>query len=1166
MFLTKMGRDKQKLNFLFQFLWPDRGNIHDMCAYFLLPTLYCQKIITFNRRYSSLIVSIISVIFFFLIPFTAWGQNSYHMRYWKAKDGLAESFSRTIGMGPSKKLWINHGNISHMSVLNGFRLYHIPSPGPEVPVYENSVGHVWSIYPDGLQQYINGKWIQHSIDEIRTIVPFYPIGSNHVVFLLPHFIYAFNTSTRQTSILKRVDETNLGSFSDLAPTLNGGLWIIAEHGIAKLQFQEDPSVLKSVWEECDTTDRRFKYLQNPVVGNDGELYVVGISSHTSMHKLLCYDGIEWRTIYSSDERIERGWCGIDGIVWIQKSNSLISVHTNKGHYSEEINHYTGSIYDVQMDKNGIFWMATSHGVIRFAPCAWRREIGLSGIDTTVHSIYEDSMRRLWAISRNHLLLLQNEDWILYPLPDNYHAHRFETDALQQLSDGRILMNCSHPSHLLAFDPEEEKFDFIRHPSGRSLRFMAPSKKDGNIYVRTEGGNQDDFRLEIYTGEKFQKVFDLRNEWNIGRIRHLLEMEDGTLWIGGLNSVGFYDNGIYNTANSEKGYTGTGAFYIHAIGKEKVWIGERNNVFEYDGDSWKVILQNTDAVRSMCTTDDGSIWVASGTGLHRYFNGSWVNNKTDDGLLSDNVYKIYEDSQGRLWAGTAKGISRYHSEADKDPPETTISTTLNLNITPPGGEARLAFSGIDKWKFSPKEQLYYSYHMDGSNWSSFTSDTFVSYSNLPAGKHRFEVRAMDRNWNVDPSPAFFEFDVLKPWYHTTAFLLITLFAALSIFFTIGLFISHHIKVENLVKIRTSEIQAINNSLQREIGERKQVEQTLERSEHLYRSAIEVADAVPYYRNYQTNCYEFVGERIEKLIGYKQEEFTPDLWKSITLDTVLMGNFIGMTLEEAVEKARSGEEKNWRADYLIKTRSGESRWIANAAVEVRDAHGYALGTLGILQDITERKRMEKEILEISKIERQRIGDELHDDLCQDLTAIAIISKVLEEKLSAQSYPNVDNAAEITQSINKAINKTRILAKGLHPTSLEAEGLMYSLKELASNAKTLFGIECIFECENSVRIQRNSTAAHLYRITQESLHNAVKHSQGTQVRIKMENQNNKVILSIEDNGIGIQEKTIDRKGMGLKIMEYRARAIGASFSISRNDPQGTKITCAFLNPSME
>jgi len=165
--------------------------------------------------------------------------------------------------------------------------------------------------------------------------------------------------------------------------------------------------------------------------------------------------------------------------------------------------------------------------------------------------------------------------------------------------------------------------------------------------------------------------------------------------------------------------------------------------------------------------------------------------------------------------------------------------------------------------------------------------------------------------------------------------------------------------------TSELRLLRDrvaELEREkeaqTANKTRAEEALERSERLYRQAIEVAGAVPYYQNYRTNQYEFVGEGIRQMTGYTPEEFSPKVWVAMEREIFLRGELVGLPVEEAVRKARGRDGVSWRADYLVRTRDGEERWLANAAIQVRDEQGEVIGSLGILQDITDRKRAEQE----------------------------------------------------------------------------------------------------------------------------------------------------------------------------------------------------------------
>jgi len=216
-----------------------------------------------------------------------------------------------------------------------------------------------------------------------------------------------------------------------------------------------------------------------------------------------------------------------------------------------------------------------------------------------------------------------------------------------------------------------------------------------------------------------------------------------------------------------------------------------------------------------------------------------------------------------------------------------------------------------------------------------------------------------------------------------------------------------------------------------------------------------------------------------------------------------------------------------------------------------------TAALAAEIEIRERLEKEILIISEREQQRIGHDLHDTLCQHLTGTAIAGQVLGEKLAAESRPEVADANEIVELIEQGIAIARNLARGLFPVEIEAEGLISALRELALRHAGRSRIACHFEMERPALIHDAFTAAHLYRIAQEALRNAVRHSGARHIVISLTEEGGGARLVVKDDGGGIANLSQERNGMGLHIMRHRAGLIGAAFDIE-SDSHGTVVSC--------
>ncbi|MEO6970845.1 MAG: PAS domain S-box protein [Chthoniobacterales bacterium] len=218
-------------------------------------------------------------------------------------------------------------------------------------------------------------------------------------------------------------------------------------------------------------------------------------------------------------------------------------------------------------------------------------------------------------------------------------------------------------------------------------------------------------------------------------------------------------------------------------------------------------------------------------------------------------------------------------------------------------------------------------------------------------------------------------------------------------------------------------------------------------------------------------------------------------------------------------------------------------------------------GLVRDITERKRLEREILEISDHEQRRIGNDLHDDLCQRLAGIRFSCDALKSSLgTARDKKVLASVQKIAARLSEAIDRARMLARGLSPVALESNGLLSALQELTEGVRQLFGIDCTFQSKGKVAIDNGMIATHLYRITQEAMNNALKHGRPSRLRIALERKGARTALIIQDNGAGFVPKQRQTQGMGLRTMAYRASMIGADLQIESKPGRGTTIVCSF------
>lgn len=214
---------------------------------------------------------------------------------------------------------------------------------------------------------------------------------------------------------------------------------------------------------------------------------------------------------------------------------------------------------------------------------------------------------------------------------------------------------------------------------------------------------------------------------------------------------------------------------------------------------------------------------------------------------------------------------------------------------------------------------------------------------------------------------------------------------------------------------------------------------------------------------------------------------------------------------------------------------------------------------IQALEERRQLEKDIVTVSEHEQQRIGQDLHDGLCQQLAAIGCAARVLAEDLKAGGYAQAEDAAAIEESLRQAVMEARDMARGIFPVQVDRIGLSAALRDLSVTTSRLTGINIEVDDPGEVHLDSPETAMHLYRIAQEAVANAVRHAQATFVRIKIHLDEQFLSLIIEDDGCGLGGRGARAsEGMGLRTMRYRAQVIGASLFMEPRLGGGTRIRC--------
>jgi signal transduction histidine kinase/CheY-like chemotaxis protein len=737
-------------------------------------------------------------------------------RFWTRSDGLQETYSYSLGRGADGTVTVRHGAVAFMSVLDGYGVVRIPELCPAVRVdavtraraTTGANGSIWAAVNGNLMEYRAGQWIlRYQTPPGLHLVTAAP-AENRVIALFSTALGEYDPALGTLSRWKSPGDTRLGNFTAMTARAPD-FWISGERGLARLHVAENGS---HQWTEIAGDRAGLSGFQYPVPGRDGELFAQA-GAGAGLTAVVRWSATTLEKIYVSSQGAPRGWRGPDGSVWILEGASLFRLTEGGRIPVPRDGALSGNVFDIYSEDGKAFWLAGSEGVARYTPLLWQAPEGLHGFDLPVHAAFEDRQGRLWFAATDYLLELDGAAWKRHRMPPGLRTHATQTASVMESPNGSIVVNClaqDQTDVMLEFDPRSGRFHAIQPPAGRQIVLMSP-RKSGGLWAFTLADRPRGLRMEVYDGKRLTPFLDMA-AWDGGDLRSIVERADKEFWFGGINGGWRYRDGRFSRPFvRELGYADSGAFTLYELPDGTVLAGGRDGVSRCTGSSWTLLRRGLDRVRSFLPAKDGALWVASATGVHRLKDGDWIDHGVEEGLPSNVASLVFQDSRGRIWAGATRGLVVYHPEADRDPPITLLERGAEPREVPSSGDVRFGFSGVDRWKQTTAERLLFSYRLDRGLWTPFQPGNATVFQKLKSGDHRFTVRAMDRNGNVDRHPPSMQFRVLNPWYLSGAFMLLAA-AGIAVILTLGwLAISQHFRRgELIVELHRAKLQAERSS--------------------------------------------------------------------------------------------------------------------------------------------------------------------------------------------------------------------------------------------------------------------------------------------------------------------------------------------------------------------
>ena len=351
---------------------------------------------------------------------------------------------------------------------------------------------------------------------------------------------------------------------------------------------------------------------------------------------------------------------------------------------------------------------------------------------------------------------------------------------------------------------------------------------------------------------------------------------------------------------------------------------------------------------------------------------------------------------------------------------------------------------------------------------------------------------------------------------------------------------------------------NLELRELVAELQQMRDALRESEERNRGIVETAVNAIITIN-ERGIIQSANTATERIFGYARSEL---IGQPVSM---LMPSPYHEQHDEYIQRyQRTGERKiiGIGRETVARRKDGSIFPVDLSVGEVKLDSGRVF--TGIIRDISERKQLEQKILDISEETQQRIGQDIHDDLCQQLAAIGCLAQAALNRVKQVAPAETGSIEEIVKLLVQANSRAREMSHGLAPVVLESEGLMSALNELATGTATIFHVNCRFVCDSPVLVRDNRAATQLYRIAQEAVSNAVRHSHAVHIVVTLDEIDGKVYLRIHDNGIGIHDHSPGRgTGLGLLTMTHRARMLGGTLTVGPGSFGGTLVECIVPSP---
>jgi signal transduction histidine kinase len=763
-----------------------------------------------------------------LLAQTGWAQLASPWRAFKEADGLPEAFCSSVTVSPHGTVLVRHLLAPFVTRLDGYTLTKLPAPPTRSGrIYETRAGQLWTATTNGLLEFKDGQWTLHPVPEIAADSasggsasgpPLFPVRQGRLLVLLRDALLAVNVSgggAFTSEVLRRADSEPIGRFTGLIPARDGGLWISGMLGVAKVPGPMRQLNSHTVWKVfLPPPASGVSALREPREDAEGGVTVIGTLTNGNT-VVARFDGVSWALGSPPEgERPRIAWRSADGHDWLLTSSTLWMRAPAATQWIANEDCASHKFFDAALEPGGAFWVATVDGLFRYAPLPWRapaaaiRELG-----GPVHGLTRDAAGRMWFLIGEELCSWDETRLERFNPPPSLRRAVLTAQEIFPLANGALLL--SGGGELVEFLPA--RGTFRRLETARPARVLG-ARRPGVALLCEAASADAPVRLFTYDGARFGAPgFTPPATLAAGEPVAVFATRSGPVWLSTENGLGRWREGHWDVwVEGEKPAPRQAEFFLET-GEDGVICANARELWSFENGAWTPLRIGFDRINALTRGPDNQVWVGSSSGLHRQTPAGWLDNGVEDGLPGNVIRAFCRDRRGRLWIAASQGLSVCYPETDTEPPRSEVFMPAGLSLSE-GASLTVVFGAQDKWKFTPRNRILYSWRLDERDWSPLQELNSVTLPELAAGRHVFQVRAADRNGNIERRPATCAFEVALPWYRETRLVVIgTLGAAAALFFAALAFHRHRLlrrsyaEVERKVAERTRELERAHQEL-------------------------------------------------------------------------------------------------------------------------------------------------------------------------------------------------------------------------------------------------------------------------------------------------------------------------------------------------------------------